>query len=180
VLAYRAMTRMDEQAFVDLQIGPIRLNVVHLRRDGSIRSAQLTPMIGGRRVLIPSIEILDPQLREQLTQAIQTAIEAHLATLPPNERVKAPRLPEERKAGQQPPAVAATSKQPKGPLTVEPTAARGAASTKPTEAGNTKAVEPIHAKPLAEKPKLSPPVQLLAGYPTRTAPASGRVRRETK
>jgi hypothetical protein len=169
---------MDEQAFVDLQIGPIRLNGVHLQRDGSIRSAQLTPMIGGRRVFIPSIEILDPQLREQLTQAIQTAIEAHLATLPPDKRVKAPRLPEERKAGQQPPAVAATSKQPKGSHTVKTTAARGAASPNLREAG--KAVEPIHAKPLAEKPKLPPPVRLLAGYATRTAPASGRVRRERK
>src|SRR4029453_10885571 len=101
-----ASTRAAVQGFADVEIdGKWRLNGINLLRNGSIKSGQLTPLIKNRRVYIPSIEVLDPELRESLTAAIQGAIGSHLETLPPEQRMK---LSEPRKPVARSPVVAAS------------------------------------------------------------------------
>lgn len=142
VVRYHTTPRAAVQAFVDLEIGDVlRVNGVHLMRDGSIGPPRLTPVIHGKRAFIPAVEILNPGLLESLTAAIQTAIHAHLETLPPGERMKPPEL---RKSVEQPPAVAASEKP----------APAAAAPAKP------KPVQTVSTKPAAEKPKLPPPLKL--------------------
>jgi hypothetical protein len=153
VLSYRTTDRAAVQAFVDIEIDALwRLNGVNLLRDGSIRPGQLTPLIAGRRAFIPSIEILNPDLRDSLIAAILAAIQAHLETLPPDQRVKPPRPPEPRQTDRQPQIAPVQAKS------VE--AATPAAPLKP---------KPIQTKPPAMKPKLPPPARLLANFP-RTTP----------
>jgi hypothetical protein len=147
VIRYHAVERERVQAFVDIKIGILRLNGLHLMRDGSLEAARLTPLIHNKRAFIPAVEILDPRLLESLTTAIQEAIQEHLKTLPPEQRVKPPRPPESRQPDKRPVASAK-------PLSAVP--------IKPKLAG------PAVAKPPAGKPKLPPPVRLLANFPRRT------------
>jgi hypothetical protein len=79
VLRYHATTRDAVQAFVDLELdGWLRLNGAHFQRDGTLRSAQLTPLRNGQRLFIPAVEVLDADLRELLTADMLAAIHQHL------------------------------------------------------------------------------------------------------
>ena len=79
ILRYHATTRDAVQAFVDIELnGWLRLNGVHFQRDGTLRSAQLTPLRNGQRLFIPAVEVLDADLRELLTADILAAIHQHL------------------------------------------------------------------------------------------------------
>ena len=94
---YFASVREDVQAFVDIELnGWLRFKGIHYLRDGTLRSAQLTPIRNGRRVFLPAVEVLDADLCELLTADILAAIHQHLETLPPEKRVKPPRPPEPR------------------------------------------------------------------------------------
>jgi hypothetical protein len=147
VIRYHAVERAQVQGFVDIEInGVLRLNGVNLMRDGSIRPGQLTPLIHNKRCYIDSIQVLDEDLRESLRTAILAAIQAHLETLPPEQRVKPPRPPESRQPDKRP---AASAK----PLAAVP--------IKPKPAG------PAVVKHPAGKPKLPPPVRLLSNFPRR-------------
>jgi hypothetical protein len=142
ILAYRVTDREKVQAFVDVQIGnEFRLNGLHLMRDGTLQSAKLTPLIAGQRVFIPAIEVLDANLRESLTTALLAAIREHVAALSPKQRSKAPRPPENRPA-----------KAPAGAQVAPP---------------NGKPARRIILPAIPEKPKLRPPVRLLANFSRR-------------
>ena len=149
VIRYHAVERAQVQGFVDIEInGVLRLNGVNLMRDGSIRPGQLTPLIHNKRCYIDSIQVLDEDLRESLRTAILAAIQAHLETLPPEQRVKPP-----RQSGPRP----STDRMP-------------AASAKPSAVPiKPKPVGTAVAKPRAGKPKLPPPVRLLANFSKRNA-----------
>ena len=147
ILNYSASVRDDVQAFVDLELnGWLRLNGIHLQRDGTLKSAQLTPMRNGRRVFLPAVEVLDAELRELLTEDILAAIHAHVESLPPERRMRPPRpiAPREQ------------------PFKVK------RATEKPAAAPHAPPASPVPApqKPTLEKPKaktLPPPRRLLAG-----------------
>jgi hypothetical protein len=146
VIRYQASDRAAVQGFFDIEInGILRANGIHLMRDRSVQPARLTPLVNNRRVFIPAIEILDDNLRDSLTAAILAAIRAHLETLPPDQRMRPPRQ---------------TDKQPQiAPVQAKPASA-AVAPVKP---------KPIHTKPPAGKPKLPPPVRLLANFPRTTS-----------
>jgi hypothetical protein len=108
VIRYNPVDRRRVQAFVDIQIdGVLRLNGIHLMRDGSVEARDLRPLIHHKRAFIPAIEILDPGLLESLTAAILAAIRAHLETLPPEQRVKPPRQSGPRPSTDRMPAASA-------------------------------------------------------------------------
>jgi hypothetical protein len=91
IVNYFASIRDHIQAFVDIEIdGWLRFSGIHLQRDGTLRSAQLTPMRKGRRAFLPAVEVVDPDLRELLTAEILAAIHQHLETLPPEKRMRPP------------------------------------------------------------------------------------------
>jgi len=108
ILNYSASIRDHIQAFIDIEInGWLRLNGVHLQRDGTLKSAQLTPMRNGRRLFLPAVEVVDPDLRELLAAEIRAAIHQHLETLPPEKRMRPPQpiAPRERPVNLQQPVV---------------------------------------------------------------------------
>jgi hypothetical protein len=77
------------QAFLDVEIGGrLRLNGLLFMRNGNVKPGQLTPLIHGRRSFMNYIEIIDEDLRQRWTEAIRAAINEHLKTLPPEERMK--------------------------------------------------------------------------------------------
>jgi hypothetical protein len=144
VIRYQASDRATVQGFFDISIGDIlRANGLHLLRDGSIQSARLTPLVNNRRVFIPAIEIIDDHLRNALSAAILDAIQLHLKTLSPDQRMKPPRPPEPQQTAK--PASAATS--------VAPVKQK-----------------PIYTQPPAAKPILPPRIPLLTNFPRRTTP----------
>lgn len=102
VVRYIPTARERVQAFVDLGIGPYRINGVHLERAGTLRSAQLTPTMRGLIRFIPSIEFLDRNLEDHLTKVILQAIHEHIETLPQEQRALPPRPA--RKPDEQPAA----------------------------------------------------------------------------
>jgi hypothetical protein len=153
VIRYNACERALVQGFVDIEIdGRWRLNGLNLMRDGSMKPGQLTPMINRQRCFIDCIQVLDPDLREQLTNAILTAIHAHLETLPPEQRVKPPRPPDRRPPASQKPV-------PAKPQNTAPAHAKTAQIMLPAA--------PIQPKAVTEKPKLQPPPRLLANFQRR-------------
>jgi hypothetical protein len=146
VIRYNPVERTRVQAFVDIEIdGILRLNGLHLMRDGSIEAAKLTPLVRGRRAFIPAIEILDPGLLESMTTAILVAIQAHLQTLPPTQQVK----PRQTSPRPQP----SPAKQQHATATLAEIA-RAAARAK----------QPSSARPLA----VPPPSRLMIGFSRRT------------
>jgi hypothetical protein len=160
VLRYNACTRAAVQGFADVEIdGKWRLNGLNVMRDGSLKAGQLTPLIHGRRTYIPSVEVTDPDLRDSLTAAILAAIQAHLQSLPTDERVLPPRPLEPRKTDQRPQAAPANGKPlPAKPQPTATLAQIARAKAKPVP------VPPASARP----PALPPPVRLLANFPRRT------------
>jgi hypothetical protein len=92
VARYAASASPVVQAFVDIEVDHwLRFAGLHYRRDGTLRSAQLTPLgRDGRRQFFNAVEIIDADLRELLTQEILAAIRAHIETLPLEQRVKPP------------------------------------------------------------------------------------------
>jgi hypothetical protein len=96
ILNYVTSARVATQGFFDCEVdGWIRLNGLHLERDGSLKAMQLTPFVGGKRLFRPAVEIPDPDLREVMAMEILAALHAHIATLPPEQRLRAPLTPEE-------------------------------------------------------------------------------------
>jgi hypothetical protein len=97
------------RAFVDVLVDDwVRIVGLNYNRDGTLRSAQLTAWRDGRRLFWNAIEIPDPDLRELVTEEILAAIRAHVATLPPDERVKPPRPPRTPQQPARPPVPPAT------------------------------------------------------------------------
>jgi hypothetical protein len=82
------------QAFVDVEIdGWLRFNGLNFIRDGTLRSAQLTPWRrDGQRRFFDAVQILDAEPRALLMDEILVAIDAHIGTLPPEQRMKPPRI----------------------------------------------------------------------------------------
>jgi hypothetical protein len=106
---YTLSTSPMVQAFVDIQWdGWLQIIGLNYCRDNTLRSAQLTAWRDGRRLFWNAIEIPDPDLRELVTQEILAAIRAHVATLPPEERVKPPRPPRPPQHPARPPVPPAT------------------------------------------------------------------------
>ena len=137
IVNYSASVRDDVLAFIDLEVaGWLRLNGVHFLRDGTLKSAQLTPMRNGRRVFLPAVEVVDGDLRELLTAEILAAIHAHTESLPPERRVRPSRPPAPR-------AQPGLQRAPEKP----------AAALHP---------QPASARPAPRKP-LPPPRRLMAG-----------------
>jgi hypothetical protein len=172
VVRYNACARVAVQGFADIEIdGKWRLNGINLLRDGSIKAGQLTPLIHNRRCYIPSIEILDPDLRESLTAAILAAIHTHLESLPPDQRAKPARPPEPRQTDERPTAVAASAPPSPGKATAKPrhapVQAKPAPAALPAAPIKPKPIQTASTKP-AEKPSLPPPPRLLAHFPRRT------------
>jgi hypothetical protein len=157
ILTYFASVRSDVQAFIDLEVnGWLRFNGIHFQRDGTLRSAQLTPMRNGRRVFLPAVEVFDADLRELLTADILAAIHKHLETLPPEKRVKPPRpiAPSDRPVNAQ-----RAPEKPAATLHAQP------ASAIP---------EPRKPTPEKANPKtLAPPLRLLANLPRAARSAVG-------
>jgi hypothetical protein len=161
VIRYSASDRPVVRAFADVEIdGTWRANGINLLRDGSIKPGQLTPLINHRRVYIPSIEILDANLRESLITAIRDAIMAHLRTLPPEQREKPPRPSEPRKPDERPQKAAK-------PQNAAPAQAKPAPTTRPPAPIKPKAMQATDTKRVAEKPRMPPPVRLLANFSRR-------------
>jgi hypothetical protein len=149
VIRFITSERPQVQAFIDVVInGWLRLNGLHLMRDGSLRAAQLTPLIRGKRAHIDSIQVIDRDLRESLTAAILAAIREHLETLPPDQRVKPPRP---REPDRRPPQTVAVAKL--APIRPKP-------------------IESARAQP-ALKPQLPPPAKLLANLRRADAQQTG-------
>jgi hypothetical protein len=164
VIRFITSERPQVQAFIDVEIdGWLRLNGLNLLRDGSIKPGQLTPLIAGRRCHIDSVQVIDGDLRESLTAAILAAIRAHLEKLKPEERMKPPQPSESRQMGERPAAVIAREKPQSAASQAKP-----APAAPPRAPTNEKLIPLISAKPPAEKPKLPPPVRLLASFPRRT------------
>lgn len=92
ILNYKLSRRTLVQAFVDIEIdGWLRINGIHFERERTLRAPQLTPWIQGQRLFIPAVEIIDPAIES----AILDAIDAHIETLPAEQRVipaKPPRV----------------------------------------------------------------------------------------
>ena len=167
ILRYSACVRSDVQAFIDLEVnGWLRFNGIHFQRDGTLRSAQLTPMRNGRRVFLPAVEVLDADLRELLTADILAAIHKHLETLPPEKRLKPPRPPEPRKPDEQRTAAVANAKPSPGKAIAKlqnaPVQAKPAPATLPAAPIKPKPVQTVSAKPAAGNSSLPPPPRLLA------------------
>jgi hypothetical protein len=134
ICKYSASTRADVQAFVDLELdGWLRINGLHLQRDNTIKSAQLTPLRDGRRVFLPAIEIVDAERRELLTGEILAAIRAHMETLPPEKREKPVRPVAPRVLPAQPQAQKSQTPKQEQPTQAQPE--------------KTEAIEPPLAKP---------------------------------
>jgi hypothetical protein len=58
---------MDAAAFVDIEVdGWLRFHGLNHNRDGTLRSAQLTPWRHGKRLFFDAVEIADADLREVL------------------------------------------------------------------------------------------------------------------
>jgi hypothetical protein len=97
IVNYVATMNPTVQAFVDIEIdGWLRCKGLNLQRDGSLRSAQLTPWRNGKRVFRDAVEVLDADLNELLATDILTAISRHAEKLPPQEHIKAPLTAEQR------------------------------------------------------------------------------------
>lgn len=147
ILNYSASVRDDVQAFIDIELnGWLRLNGIHFQRDGTLRSAQMTPMRNGRRVFLPAVEVLDADLHELLTADILATIHQHLETLPPEKRMRPPRPIAPR---EQPGNMQRVPEKPAAALHAQPASAI-----------------PAPRKPTPEKAKaktLPPPRRLLAG-----------------
>src|SRR5262249_13348406 len=92
VARYVASTSPVVQAYVDIEVDHwLRFTGLHYRRDGTLRSAQLTPLgRNGKRQFLNAVEIVDADLRELLPQETLAAIHAHIETLPLEQRVKPP------------------------------------------------------------------------------------------
>jgi hypothetical protein len=81
-------------AFVDVVVdGWLRFNGLNLDRDGGLRSAQLTAHRDHKRTYLSAVVILDQDLKELLTGEILAAITTYVASLPPDERMRPPRVP---------------------------------------------------------------------------------------
>lgn len=97
ILRYTPTPRDLVQGFCDLEIdGWIRLNGLHLLRDGSVQSAKLTPFVKGRRLFISAIEIMSPTIHTGLSRDIADAIGRYLEALPPDKRSLPPLTEEDR------------------------------------------------------------------------------------
>jgi hypothetical protein len=157
ILNYTASTRGDVHAFVDLELnGWLRFNGIHYQRDGTLRSAQLTPVRHGRRIFVPAVEVSDADLRELLAVDILAAIHAHIETLPPEKRVKEPR-----------PAPPRPAPQRNQPVIVKP-----AQTGEPKIRQAPMTVNSVAAAPAKRIPQTVPPLRLLANFP-RVAAAKG-------
>ena len=138
VLNYVAIASPIVQAFLDIEVdGWLRFIGLNYLRDGSLRAAQLKKRRNGNWLYFPAVVIPDDELRELLAGEILAAIHAHIETLPPERRAKPPRV--EQKPVERP-----------GPEPVN----------RPLP------VRPV-AIPAAAKPKLPPPLKLLANLPRR-------------
>jgi hypothetical protein len=96
ILNYRALSSPLVMAFVDIELdGWLRFIGLNLMRDGSLRAAQLKTRSGSREgwLYFPAIVIPDDDLRELLISEILAAIRAHVASLPPEKRMRPPRPP---------------------------------------------------------------------------------------
>jgi hypothetical protein len=94
VICYTASYSHFVQAFVNVEIdGWLRFNGLNLLRDGTLKSAQLTHYVGNQRVYHDAVEIPDDDLRALLAADILAAIRQHIETLPPEARIRLPRLP---------------------------------------------------------------------------------------
>jgi hypothetical protein len=135
------------QAFVDVEIDNwIRFNGLNFHRDGTLRSAQLTPSRqgnpGNHRVYRDAVKILDEDLAKVIAAEIVAAIQAHIVLLPEEGRLRPP-VPSKRpsKPSQSPAAqgnnaapVKATVAAPLAPaaarVTVQPDGGRPPGPTK--------------------------------------------------
>jgi hypothetical protein len=155
ILSYRTTQREATQAFVDVQIDDqLRLNGIHLQRNGTLQPAKLTPTVDGRIRFIPAVEVLDRALEERLTRQILQAIHDHVATLPAAERLKPPRPPEPRKSDERPEKT--TAKPHNAPVHAKP-----APTIRPVAPATPKPLQSTSTKQAPEKLKLQPPSRLL-------------------
>jgi hypothetical protein len=98
IVRYVPSTSPLIQAFVDIELdGWLRFNGLNYHRDGTLRSAQLTPWRHGKRLYFDAVEILDADLGTLLTTDILAAINAHVQALPPEARVRRVKPPEPKK-----------------------------------------------------------------------------------
>jgi hypothetical protein len=82
------------QAFVDVEIDAwLRFNGLNFLRDGTLRPAQLTPWRDGKRLFYDAVQILDADLSKLVAADILIAIRAHMALLPPEQRLLPPAPP---------------------------------------------------------------------------------------
>lgn len=95
VLRYVPSTSPLVQAFVDVLVDDwLQFNGLNLNRNGTLRSAQLTWRDEKRRFR-DAVEIPDADLRQLVIEEILAAIQAHIQTLPPEQRVKPVKVPVE-------------------------------------------------------------------------------------
>jgi hypothetical protein len=186
IVSYTASASRTVQAFVDAEIdGWIRVNGLNWMRDGTIRSAQLTPWGNGKRLFRDAVQILNDDLSKLLAADILMAISQHVAMLPPQERIKAPLTAEERpvfkqRAKQRPETTGNKTAATTGPANGAPernsAPARSQTMTRNNPARDIsrmrvtllESVKGIPAKPSSGNAKLPPPSRLLANFPRRT------------
>jgi hypothetical protein len=104
VVQYFASVSPTVEAFVDVEIdGWLRFNGLNLLREGTLRSAQLTPWRNGRRMFRDAVQVVDADLDKLLSADILAAIQAYAALLPGERRRRPPLTPDEIRALPQPP-----------------------------------------------------------------------------
>jgi hypothetical protein len=110
------------QAFVDIECDRwLRIMGINFLRNGRLQSAQLTPWRpAGKRVYYNAIEIPDADLRTLIEEEILSAIHAHVATLPPEQRSKPIKPPTPPKPAPIAPAVSNRQQRPFQPQPTKP------------------------------------------------------------
>jgi hypothetical protein len=155
IVGYVPSTSRDVQAYFNILIDSwVRVNGLHLRRDGSIRSGQLTWLRGGRRHFLSAVEIADADLRELVVEEIKSSVAAYAAALPEEARMLPPAPPRPRSA----PVNCAQKNPPQEPRVEAAPQPVGPAPAPPKPPVARRAPRPIPAQILPFRSPVRPPV----------------------
>jgi hypothetical protein len=105
VVNYTLSSSPAVAAFVDVEIDDwLRVNGLNFTRNGTVRPAQLTWKRAGKGMFRDTVQVPDADLAKLLAGDILAAVEAHIAFLPEEQRLRLPIPLKPRLKPNQPPA----------------------------------------------------------------------------
>jgi hypothetical protein len=151
------------QAFVDVTVDDwLRFNGLNFHRDGTLHPAQLTGWCGKKRLYRDAVQVLDADLSKLLAVDILAAINAYIALLPVERRLRPPMTPKPSREPKSPAVVSSVAVTPSKPKPNQSPARYQSPARAPGSSG------PVSAGQVSTKLKpLPPPQRLLEGLTSK-------------